>query len=705
LGENDGKIISTWNLKFILIQPKFLSKGTLSTIVKTNCVHIPRMFLIIQLFVFFTCSSVPFFPHSNSETAAAPLQTVVLQLKWTHQFQFAGYYAALDKGFYKQAGLDVQIVEGSSNLDPAQQVLQGKATFGIATSDLVLWKAKGFPVVSLAAIYQHSPLVILGNPKNGVTNIHELAGKNLMLESQNAEILAYLKNEKVPVERVTILPYAFSPEAFANGSIDATSAYLTDEPFELNSRNIDYYVMNPRSSGVDFYGDCLFTTQSVIQHSPEMVKAFVKASLLGWQYALANTNEMVDLIQNRYHSTHSRDHLIFEAEQSRGLIMDDVVELGYQNPGRWKRIAETYAELGQMPGIIDLSSFVYDPNPPPNLTGLYLILISVFAVMLITTYIAGRFYRLNKAFKREMTRREEMETLLRQMESRYRTLVENAPFPIIISSVNKAVGRYINQQAANLFEIARDFAVGRPVGNFYENPDDRQKMMVSLKNSGYMKNWEVRLKKGTGEGFWANVSATQIPFDGEDSIFVAVVDITERKEMERKLVDLAHIDSLTGIYSRGYFMERATEEITRAVRYKLSLTLLMVDVDFFKSINDTFGHAAGDQVLIQLSTAMKNQTRTSDLVGRIGGEEFGILLLNTNMEAALVLAVRLRKEIQDMMFISGSNTIKVTISIGVAELNADIHMMDQLMNAADQALYEAKGGRNRVSAYKQHPHE
>jgi diguanylate cyclase (GGDEF)-like protein/PAS domain S-box-containing protein len=295
-----------------------------------------------------------------------------------------------------------------------------------------------------------------------------------------------------------------------------------------------------------------------------------------------------------------------------------------------------------------------------------------------------------------------METLLRQMEFRYRTLVENAPFPIIISSMTGAVGQYINQQAASLFEITRDFAIGHPVADFYEDADDRRILTNSLNTTGYIKNWEVRLKKGTGEGFWANVSATHTPFDGEDSIFVAIVDITERKELERKLVELARIDSLTSLFARGYFLERGDNEVNRAVRYNLPLSLFMVDVDFFKRINDTFGHAGGDRVLIQLSAALKNTIRNSDLVGRIGGEEFGFLLVNTNMDGALILADRLREEIQAMNIVFGSETIKVTISIGVAELSPDIRMMDQLMKAADQALYQAKhDGRNRVCAYQQ----
>lgn len=161
--------------------------------------HAPRLVMFSMIFVWITSSS--FFPLHKTKYVQEPLQTVVLQLKWTHQFQFAGYYAALEKGFYQQAGLDVKIVEGSSSVDPVKEVINGDAAFGIASSDLVIARAKGNPVVSLAAIYQHSPMIILSNPKNGITNVHELAGKSLMLESQNAEILAYLQSEQVRSKR------------------------------------------------------------------------------------------------------------------------------------------------------------------------------------------------------------------------------------------------------------------------------------------------------------------------------------------------------------------------------------------------------------------------------------------------------------------------------------------------------------------------
>ncbi len=657
----------------------------------------------------FTCLVLLLFGASSASTGISsplpvktevPLQTMVLQLKWTHQWQFAGYYAALEEGFYRQAGLDVQIVEGSPDLDAAQQVIQGKADFGIASSGLVLLKARGFPVVSLAAIYQHSPMVILGNPRNGVTNIHTLAGKSLRLEAQSAEILAYLKNENVPLEQVTILPYALTPQGFADGSIDASSAYLTDEPFELQQQHVDYYLMNPRASGVDFYGDCLFTTQSVIQKDPALVKAFVEASLRGWQYALDHPTEMVTLISTRYHSTHTPEHLAFEAEQSRDLIMANVVELGYQNPGRWQRISEIYAELGLIGDPVDLASFIYNPNPPADLRGLYLALTSILAVLMIISLITTRFYYLNRALKNEVKRREATETHLKEMEFRYRTLVENSPFPIIISSLSEGVLVYVNQRAADLFGVERGFSIGRKVVDFYETPADRQYLLDGLERSGSLQNWEVRLKMSSGQRFWASLSATYITFDGQPCAFVALLDISQQKEIERILTAMTRTDTLTGISTRGYFIEMGKKEIERAQRYHLPLSLLMIDIDFFKRVNDTCGHAVGDQVLVQFSAMLREQVRVTDIPGRLGGEEFGVLLPNTDLTAALILAERLREAAQTLIILSGTGEITITISIGVAQFCSPVCCLDELLKFADQALYHAKhAGRNRVEMY------
>lgn len=169
---------------------------------------------------------------------------------------------------------------------------------------------------------------------------------------------------------------------------------------------------------------------------------------------------------------------------------------------------------------------------------------------------------------------------------------------------------------------------------------------------------------------------------------------------------LASVDSLTELANRRVFFEGLEKEINRAKRYKRELTLVMIDIDFFKKINDTYGHPAGDEVLRQLGEIMRENTRPSDLVGRIGGEEFAIIMPETGIEGASNFVERLRERVESEEILTRGeeiNTIKVTISAGVCTVNEDNASVEpeKLVIAADEALYEAKrSGRNKWVAYK-----
>lgn len=179
-------------------------------------------------------------------------------------------------------------------------------------------------------------------------------------------------------------------------------------------------------------------------------------------------------------------------------------------------------------------------------------------------------------------------------------------------------------------------------------------------------------------------------------------EIEERKRLEARLVQLATTDELTGIHNRRYFFERSQIEFNRAVRYNRSLTMLMVDVDHFKKVNDAFGHTIGDQVLTGLSTVICGTLRDSDILGRYGGEEFCILLPDTNAKQGLYVAERIRQSVELHPFETAASSLSITISIGLAGLSlsdpCQSTSLEQLVNEADHALYKAKrDGRNQVA--------
>ncbi|HMN59941.1 MAG TPA: sensor domain-containing diguanylate cyclase, partial [Anaerolinea sp.] len=161
---------------------------------------------------------------------------------------------------------------------------------------------------------------------------------------------------------------------------------------------------------------------------------------------------------------------------------------------------------------------------------------------------------------------------------------------------------------------------------------------------------------------------------------------------------LAVTDVLTGIYNRRAFFDRARQEYNRSVRYGHRISVIMLDVDHFKGINDRFGHAAGDETLRTIANLCTSNLRSCDILGRYGGEEFTILVPETPLNGALTIAQRLCDQIAAISISSERGVIRVTASIGVAEMSEEISGLDDLIDRADQALYRAKqSGRNRVA--------
>ncbi|MBU1776536.1 MAG: ABC transporter substrate-binding protein, partial [Gammaproteobacteria bacterium] len=304
-----------------------------------------------QRFLCAALLAVSFMPQAQA------LDEVTLQLKWLHQFQFAGYYMAEELGYYREAGLKVQFVEGKPGSDIVANVLEGKAEFGVGTSDLLLQRKEGKPVVVLGVVFQHSPFVLMAR---NTGSIHDLHGKRLMIDPYANELLAYLQKEGITHDRRSWTDYHYDPQSLIGGRIDAMSGYITDEPYYLDKAGVSYQLYTPRSGGIDFYGDNLFTTEQQIKDYPQRVQAFQEASMRGWKYAMAHPEEAIDLILTKYSRRQTRPRLQFEARNMAPLIQAELVDIGYMNPGRWKHIADTYADLGLLPGNFPLQSFLYD---------------------------------------------------------------------------------------------------------------------------------------------------------------------------------------------------------------------------------------------------------------------------------------------------------------------------------------------------------
>lgn len=166
----------------------------------------------------------------------------------------------------------------------------------------------------------------------------------------------------MPLSKFKLVEYRHNIQDFISGKVDAISSYVTDEPYLLKKNNIAFYSYSPRSVGIDFYGDTLFTTEDELKQHPEQTRKFREASLRGWRYAMSHQQEMIDYILSQYPDRKEHDFLVSEAQKMQQLMHPELIDIGYMLTGRWRHIADTYTELCMLPENISLDGFLYDTN-------------------------------------------------------------------------------------------------------------------------------------------------------------------------------------------------------------------------------------------------------------------------------------------------------------------------------------------------------
>lgn len=314
---------------------------------------------------------------------------------------------------------------------------------------------------------------------------------------------------------------------------------------------------------------------------------------------------------------------------------------------------------------------------------------------------AGKPVRL-VGINEDITERHQQEAALQESEERFRSTFSAAAIGMALVSLE---GRFIQVNDA-LCKIVGYTAAELQQKTFQDitHPDDleadlalAQELLDGIRASYQM---EKRYFHKDGSIIWVLLSgATVRDSSGKVLYFIAQIqDITERRQLLEKLDQQANQDYLTGLFNRRYFMEQGKTELAREQRFSDTLSLLMLDIDHFKNINDTHGHKAGDIVLQKLSEIMRETLRTFDIIGRLGGEEFAIMLPETDLQKAIEVAERLRERVASTdVVLEAGLPLRFTVSIGVVTLKEKGINLDILLNQADQALYQAKqGGRNKV---------
>ena len=263
-------------------------------------------------------------------TFATEPYKLTVQLQWKHQFEFAGFYAAIHKGFYEEHGLQVELREYKDGKDVIEEVLSGRAQYGVYHSGVVQARLEGKPIKLLANYFKRLPLVILTDPK--ISTVAGLRGKRLMIAEHELDApllkLAFEKENLILGKDVQTVPHSFNAEPLIKGEVDAMTAFVTNEPFYLEKQGFKFNILNLSEYMRSLGDEYLFTSATEAAKNPQQVNDFIDATNKGWRYALENKEEIVDLIIKHYSQHKSREALLYEAEKTHDMILPLPLPIG-----------------------------------------------------------------------------------------------------------------------------------------------------------------------------------------------------------------------------------------------------------------------------------------------------------------------------------------------------------------------------------------
>ena len=298
---------------------------------------------------------------------AKGLEKVSLQLVWLDQFQFAGYYVAKEKGFYKDVGLKVELKPFKYRLNTTTEVTQNRATYGVGRSSLIIDKYNGAKIKLLSAVFQSSPLILLAMKNSNIRTIKDFVGKKIMSTddaTMTAALTAMIEHKNVSLSMMTEIKHTFNIQDLIDNNTDLMASYTSNEPFILEQKGLEYTIFDPKDYGFDFYSDILFTSEDEIKHHKQRTIHFKNASLKGWTYAFNHIEETVDLILKKYNKQNkSRKSLIFEAQKLKELAYFNNVKLGNIDIHKIQRIYDVYNVTGLLekkPNKIKLEEYIFN---------------------------------------------------------------------------------------------------------------------------------------------------------------------------------------------------------------------------------------------------------------------------------------------------------------------------------------------------------
>lgn len=502
-----------------------------------------------------------------SPTAAR--DRVTLQLCWDHQFQFAGYYAALWQGYYAEAGLDVELRPALQKdftfLNPTTEVSSGRAQFGVGEANILVAVDQGAPLVILASIFQHSGVELYARLDANLESPAQLARMRILRRQGDlgeVQLQAMLMTEGLDPSGLTFLPMRkekSSAASLRDGDIDVILGFSLTTPYLLDKAGLRATKLRPSMYGIDFYGDSLFTTEALVQRDPDLVRRFTEASIKGWRFALANADDLARRISTELPRIFPpRDDIYtFNRYQSEGVLrLCDYQhqEIGHINPERWSFMASYLRQAGVITGYLDVEQLIYNPARRKELAdarfhrALYIGFATLlgaaafigmwgFSLRRVVNLRTAELVDANANLRREVTERTRIEESLRVSESFYRTIFENTGMPLVIIEEDGVISR-ANSEFSKLTGYSREeIEAGMPWTGFFHGRHQetmgKYHRLLRLDPGRTPRSYDAELSDRRGDLRYVYVTMELIP--GTTQSVASHLDITGRRLVEDAL--------------------------------------------------------------------------------------------------------------------------------------------------------------------------
>lgn len=649
-------------------------------------------------------------------------EKVVLQLRWDHQFQFAGYYAALWQGYYRDAGLDVEI---RSVFEPngkfhkvIKEVAEGRADFGTGAIDIVQARNDGIPLVVVASIFQQSPVAFFAKAGTQLDNPADLAALRVATRGSGgmamAELRAMLRAENIDPALVRLQTIREKLGLFdlAKGHADVVSGFTISAGWVAKEVGLSVRNLRPAAYGVDFYGSALFTHQRLVDANPELVQRFKTASLKGWKYALDNPDEIItgitEKLKRKIPIKDTRGFNAFQAEEVRKLTNYPVVQFGHTNPERWRKMHAALVDLGLAKGKFQPARFIFDLEAIKRQSEEHNFKI-IFAILglFILFALAGWL----KSFVSASRERKKAETALRESEDLLNSIFENVPVGLLIKDRGHIVER-ANSTYLNWYGFGSEVMAGLRSDEIEDFQHAEEAELMNAQEREVLstgKTQSRQVERSFADGQFHTINITKFPVYDQQNNITKVgsvsVDLTEQVQAQ-KAADVALQEAERANQAKSEFLAAMSHDL----RTPLNAILGFADIlsqQYFGHIDDKYREYAEDILssgehllalvneILDLSTIeagkqslVKENLSTAEIVkecARIVGEKAynnGINLVTEIPEdiAPIYADKRASKQILLNLF---SNAVKFTPEGGKITVSAEASDRDITLKIAD----------------------